>query len=94
MSADGVVMVTVPIEKATGLIIGEIDIVSRGFVYMKESDELIAEAKQMVRKTLQEHSGSFSDWRFLKRHINDKLGKYLFEITHRRPLILPVIIEV
>ncbi|MCL4397781.1 ribonuclease J [Patescibacteria group bacterium] len=94
MSADGVVMVIVPVEKATGKIVGNVDIVSRGFVYMKESDELIGEAKQVVRDTLADHQGPMSDFRFLRRHITDHLEKFLFEATHRRPLILPVIVEV
>ncbi len=94
MSADGVVMVIVPVEKATGEIVGNVDIVSRGFVYMKESDELIGEAKQVVRAALQDHKGPVSDFRFLRRHITDHLEKFLFQATHRRPLILPVIVEV
>jgi ribonuclease J len=94
MSADGVVMVIVPVEKATGQVVGNVDIVSRGFVYMKESDELIGEAKQVVRATLSDHSGPVADLRFLRRHISDALEKFLFQATHRRPLILPVIVEV
>ncbi len=94
MSADGVVMVTIPIEKATGEIVGDIDIISRGFVYMKESEELIGQAREVVRKTLEEHPGPVSDFRFIKNHVSDKLEKFLFEATHRRPLILPVIVEI
>jgi ribonuclease J len=94
MSADGIVMVIVPVEKANGQIVGDVDIVSRGFVYMKESDELISEAKEVVRQTLAEHEGSVSDFRFLRRHISDKLEEFLFSATHRRPLILPVIVEI
>ena len=86
-------MVIVPVEKATGEIVGDIDIVSRGFVYMKESDELIGEAKEVVRKALQAHPGSL-DFRFLRRHVSDHLGNFLFKATHRQPLILPVIVEV
>lgn len=94
MSADGVVMVIVPVEKANGQIVGDIDIVSRGFVYMKESDELIGEAKEVVRLAISEHEGKVSDFRFLRRHISDKLEEFLFKATHRRPLILPVIVEI
>lgn len=94
MSADGVVMVIVPMEKATGKVIGEVDIVSRGFVYMKESDELIGQAKKVVRDALAQHEGPMSDFRFFRRHITEHLEKFLFQATHRRPLILPVIVEV
>lgn len=94
MSADGVVMVTVPVEKATGEVVGDIDIISRGFVYMKESDELIGEAKEVIRKALEDHPGPVTDFRFVKRHVSDKLEKFLFDATGRRPLILPVIVEI
>lgn len=94
MSADGFVMVIVPVEKATGEVVGDIDIVSRGFVYMKESDALIGEAKEMVRAKISQHSGPALDFRFLRRHVSDSLGDFLFKATHRRPLILPVIVEV
>ena len=94
MSADGIVMVVVPVEKSTGEVVGNIDLVSRGFVYIKESDELIGEAQEVVRSTLTDHKGPMTDFRFLRRHISDTLKKFLFQATHRRPLILPVIVEV
>lgn len=94
MSADGVVMVIIPVEKSTGNITGEIDIVSRGFVYMKESDKLIGQAKQVIVDSLADHKIMMSDFRFIRRHITDSLEKFLFQATHRRPLILPVIVEV
>lgn len=94
MSADGIVMVIVPVEKATGEVIGEIEIVSRGFVYMKESEGLIAEAKQVVRKTLSDHASATSDFRILRHQIADRLDEFLFNATHRRPMILPTIVEV
>lgn len=94
MSADGIVVVIVPVEKATGQIIGNVDIVSRGFVYMKESDELINKAKQVVLEALADHQGPISDFRFIRRHLTDYLEKFFFENTHRRPLILPVVVEV
>lgn len=94
MSSDGILMVVVPVEKATGEIVGDVDIVSRGFVYMKESDELIGEAKEVVRQTIGQHPGQVTDFRFLRRNIGDTLEKFLFNATHRRPLILPVIVEI
>lgn len=94
MSADGVLMIIVPVEKSTGEIVGDIDIVSRGFVYMKESDELIGQTKEVVRSILKAHPGPVTDVRFVRRSINDKLEKFLFEATHRRPLILPVVVEI
>lgn len=94
MSADGIVMVIVPIEKSTGEIVGDVDIVSRGFVYMKESDALIGQAKEQVRMTLAGHPGAVNDFRFIRQHVTEQLERFLFDATHRRPLILPVIVEV
>lgn len=94
MSADGVLMIILPMEKASGQLSGEIDIVSRGFVYMKESDQLISQAKEVIKKALADHTGPQTDFRFLRRHVSDNLERFLFDQTHRRPLILPVIVEV
>ena len=94
MSADGIVMVVIPVERASGNITGEIDIVSRGFVYMKESDKLINEAKQVIIDSLTGGQVNMSDFRFVRRRITDSLEKFLFQATHRRPLIQPVIVEV
>lgn len=94
MSSDGILMVVVPVEKATGEVVGDIDIVSRGFVYMKESDELIGETKELARKVLKDHQGPVTDYRFLRRQISDALEEFLFKATHRRPLILPVVMEI
>lgn len=94
MSADGVLMIVVPVEKATGEVVGDIDIVSRGFVYVKESDDLIGQTKEIVRSALKAHNGPITDIRFVRRSIIDKLEKFLFDATHRRPLILPVIVEI
>jgi len=95
MSEDGVVMVVVPIEKSTGEIVGDIDIISRGFVYMKESDELISEAKLVVKETMEQSMNKQNvDFRYVRRRITEQLENYLFEATHRQPLVLPMIVEV
>ncbi len=94
MSADGFVMVVVPFERATGEIVGDVDIVSRGFVYVKEADELLGEAKEVVRSILDKDRARLTEWRFLKGKIIEELEKFFFEVTRRRPLILPVIVEI
>jgi ribonuclease J len=86
-------MITIPIEKATGEIVGDVDIVSRGFVYMKESGELMGEAKEVIRAVLRDHRAT-SDSRFLRHHVTDELEKFFFASTRRRPLILPVMVEI
>ncbi len=71
------------------------DIISRGFVYMRESGTMINEAQKMLsqhlNRTIQEKS---TQWTELKNEITDVLGPYLFEKTKRRPMILPIIMEV
>lgn len=94
MAEDGILMVVIPVEKATGEVVGDIEIVSRGFVYMKESDELIGETKELVRKFLSDHKGPVTDYRYIRRQISELLEEFLFKATHRRPLILPVIAEI
>jgi len=94
MAEDGMLMVVVPLDRNTGEIVGDIDIISRGFVYMKESEDLIGESKEVVRKTLGHHRGPITDPRFLRTHLEDELEKFLFAKTHRNPLILPVLVEI
>lgn len=94
MAEDGIVVVIVPIEQATGQAAAEPDIVSRGFVYMKESGKLIQQAKEVVKQCLIAHRGQVSNWQFLRRHIEENLEEFLYRQTQRRPLILPVLVEV
>lgn len=94
MAADGIVVVIVPIDEGTGKITADPDIISRGFVYMKESGELIDEAKRVVKNSLTSHRGRVLDWQFLRRHLEEKLEKFLYQKTQRRPMILPVIVRV
>ncbi len=93
MAEDGIVMVVVPFEKSSGDIVSEIDLVTRGFVYVKESDELISNAKLIVGKIVSDGKGA-SEWRYIRRQIAERLEDFFFKETRRRPLILPVIVEV
>lgn len=94
MATDGILLVVVPVAKATGKVSGEVEIVSRGFVYMKESGELIAKIKDKVLETLKHKEGVVTDWSFLRNKIEDNLEAFIFRQTERKPLILPVIVEV
>ena len=71
------------------------DIVSRGFVYVRESEELMDEAKEKVKISLENCvERQVSDWSTIKSNVRDTLGKFLYERTRRRPMILPIIMEV
>lgn len=94
MAEDGILIVIVPIRHDSGKISGDIEVVSRGFVYMKESQELISEIKDQVTKTLVKNDGVVTDWGFLRKKIEGSLEKFLFAKTERNPLILPVVVEV
>lgn len=94
MSEDGVVIVVVPVDQNTGHLEGEVDIVSRGFVFEKTSGELLEEAKKIVTNDLTKDNKVMADWRFIRHNIENNLGEYFYKVTERRPLILPVIVEV
>ncbi len=94
MSEEGIVLVIVPIDAHTSKLTGDPDIVSRGFVFEKESEELINRAKNVVKSALADHPDGMLDWRFTRHHIEENLEKFFFEETKRRPMVLPVLVEV
>ncbi|MDO8618462.1 MAG: ribonuclease J [Candidatus Daviesbacteria bacterium] len=94
MSEEGVVIVVIPINQQSGRVEGEPDIISRGFVFEQTAEGLLDEAKQVVKKSLTEHGQKISDWRFMRRMIEDDLEQFLYHATERRPLILPIVVEV
>lgn len=95
MSEDGMVVIIATIDSKTGDVIGNPDIISRGFVYMKESRELIGNTRMKVKKLVQSHdSRTPADVDYIKNRIRDEMGQYLFSKTKRRPMVLPVVIKV
>lgn len=95
LSQDGILMVVLTVDKETGQPLAGPDIVSRGFVYMRDSEALLESARERVFAALSgadKHGGS--DWSFIKDKIKHTLGEFLYEKTHRRPMILPVVMEV
>src|SRR3989344_743836 len=94
MANEGIVVVVVPIEQSTGQVTADPDIISRGFVYMKESGKLIDEAKKVIVNSLRLKRGRIMDWQFVRKQIEGNLEEFLYKETHRRPLILSVVIKV
>ncbi|MGI6284928.1 ribonuclease J [Neomoorella humiferrea] len=95
LAQDGLLIVVVTLSKETGAVVAGPDIVSRGFVYVREAEELLEEAKEKVRQTLDKcEERRITDWATIKGNIRDSLSKFLFEKTRRRPMILPIIMEV
>ncbi|MFA4885086.1 MAG: ribonuclease J [Desulfotomaculaceae bacterium] len=95
LSQDGILIVVLTIDHATGEVVAGPDIVSRGFVYVRESEKLLEEAKTRVKSALDKCSGKgVSEWSSIKSQVRDALGKFLYEKTRRRPMVLPIIMEI
>lgn len=95
LSQDGILIVVVTMNRESGLIMAGPDIVSRGFVYVRESEHLLEEAKVKVKCALDKCvDRGVTEWSSIKSQIKDSLGKFLYEKTRRRPMILPIIMEV
>ncbi|TAH63672.1 MAG: ribonuclease J [Gottschalkiaceae bacterium] len=95
LSEDGLIVIVVTISKQDGSVISGPDIVSRGFVYVRESEDLMEEARKLVREVLMEcEKNKITDWATLKSSIRDALRNFLYEKIKRNPMILPIIMEV
>jgi ribonuclease J len=95
LSQDGILVVVVTLSKQDGSILSGPDIISRGFVYVRESEGLLEEATRLVTQTLHKlNSDNVNEWASLKTNVKDVLGRFLYEQTRRRPMILPIIMEV
>lgn len=95
LAKDGIFIIIAMIERKTGLLHNNPEIISRGFVYMKESKKLIGEVKELIRDiiTRSTKQQSFNET-YIRNNLRDKIGIFLFQKTRRRPMIVPVIIEV
>ncbi|MCS6840536.1 MAG: ribonuclease J [Roseiflexus sp.] len=97
LARDGILMVVVSIDRTTGELVAGPDVVSRGFVHMRQSDDLIESTKNIVRDALSKRNGSGKteiDSAFVNRKIKDVVSDYLYGQTRRRPMVLPVVMEV
>lgn len=95
MAKDGIFVVILTVEHETGKIVTSPDIISRGFVYMRAAEDLIHGARNEVRKMFSSHNEKYPmNWDYIKRAIRDDLGEFLYRRTQRRPMVIPVIIEV
>ncbi|ATW28363.1 ribonuclease J [Candidatus Formimonas warabiya] len=94
LSQDGIFIITLTIEKSTGAVLAGPEVVSRGFVYVKESERLMEDAREKVKDVLAKTDPEkIKDWAGIKSGIRDTLGKFLYEKTKRKPMILPIISE-
>lgn len=95
MAEDGMLVIIATISRKTGELVHNPDLISRGFVYMKENKKLIEMTRQKAKKLLKDHNPKTSpDEQIIREKLRNEIGKFLFQKTEKRPMILPVIIEV
>ena len=95
LSEDGLMIVVVTISKEEGKVLAGPDIISRGFVYVRESEDLMDGAKDVIKSVLNEcEEKNIKEWAYLKNNIKENLKEYLYTKTKRNPMILPIIMEV
>ncbi len=96
LAQDGMVVITVIVNGKTKNVVGNIQITSRGFIHVKENFDLVNETKRKVQKVVKDNTSKDMslDWDTVRNEIRDVVGQYLFQKTERRPMILPVVIEV
>ena len=95
LAENGIIIVVLALDQATGELTAGPDIVSRGFVYVREADELIEDARAVVQSTVERClDKNISDWGKLKSSIRDTLSDFIWKRTKRRPMILPIIMDV
>jgi ribonuclease J len=95
MSEDGMIVAIATIDSKTGEPIGNPDIISRGFVYMKENRELIESTRMKVKQIVKSQDPRTpADDDYIKNKIRNEIGQFLFAKTKRRPMVLPVVIKV
>lgn len=95
LANDGILIVVVGMDAQSGLLVSGPDIVSRGFVYVRESEVLLEEARKRVKNALAQLEGNnLSEWSSIKSAVRETLGRFLWDKTKRRPMILPIIMEV
>ncbi|MDY4414035.1 MAG: ribonuclease J [Ruminococcus sp.] len=95
LAQDGLIIIVVGIEKSTNEVVSGPDIISRGFVYVRESEEIMVDSRNILINTLNNCSASeFKEWNTLKGKMRDALSDYIYQKTKRSPMILPIIMEV
>lgn len=94
LAKDGMFVIVILVDNKTGKVYGSPDIISRGFIYLKENKELLMQVRKKVRWVVEHNTIRPVNWAYLKDLIRDEIGMFLFQKTERRPMVLPVVIEV
>lgn len=95
MAKEGVFVLILTVDKQNGKLLTSPDIISRGFIYMREREDLVHESRAEIRNIFDRHNSDYPfQWDVIKKMIRDDIGKFLYEKTQRQPMVIPVIIEV
>ena len=95
LSQDGLIVIVLTMDSSTGEIVSGPDVISRGFVYVRESENLMEEVKKVIKDEVAEFEANHvTDWSTIKSTLKDNLRDYIFQKTKRDPMILPIIMEV
>ena len=95
LAEDGIIIVVMTLESGSGQVLSGPDIVSRGFVYVRGAESLMDEAKKVLDEVMEYCMGhNITDWGKIKTEIKDELGEFVWKKTKRRPMIMPIIMEV
>ena len=95
LSADGIIIIVATIDSESGMIVSGPDIVSRGFVYVRENEELIEAAKGLASKVIYDtYSTKYHDWNTIKTHLRAEISRMMYEKSKRSPMILPIFMDI
>lgn len=95
LSESGLIIVVAAIEKESQIVVSGPDVISRGFVYVRENESLMEEARKVAEKALEKcQNKNIRDWNNMKSQVRDSLGSYIYDRTKRNPIILPIFLEV
>ena len=96
LAQDGMLAVTVVIDSRSKKVMGNIQITSRGFIHVKENFDLVNDVKRKVQDIIKKNTSKETslDWELVRNQIREQVGQFLFQKTERRPMVLPVVVEV
>ena len=94
LAEDGIIIVTAVVDRDFGIIVGGPEVVSRGFVYVRENEELIDSLRRIAATSIEKQLGRRScDWAQIKKAVSDDISRFVYNETRRRPMILPIILD-
>jgi ribonuclease J len=94
LATDGMVVIILTVDKQTGKVIGRPDVVARGVTSIEESEELVEGARQAVIDALGDEADHIAEWSVVNQKVRESVGKYLYAEIHRRPMVMPVAVEI